>query len=77
MQVIQFRAHQIRRENRDMHLELATKTDAELDAEYLRLVTLDAWEQFQMATRAMRVAQAEMDAAHKRWFALSRQGADT
>lgn len=53
---------------------LASKTDAELDAEYMRLVTEDAWSQFQLATRAMCVAQEAMNEAHNRWLTLALKG---
>lgn len=77
LNVIQFRARDIRRDNRGVHerlqSSLAQKSDAELDAEYLRLVTADAWDKFQLATQAMVAAQDAMNEAHKRWLSLSQR----
>ena len=50
---------------------LATKTDAELDAEYLRLVTQEAWDSFMHCVRERQGWDDKVNAAHKRWWELS------
>jgi hypothetical protein len=50
---------------------LATKTDAELDAEYLRLVTQEAWDAFMKCIREQQRWSDKANEAHKRWWDLN------
>ena len=50
---------------------VAEKTDAELDAEYLRLVTQEAWDSFMRCLREQQKWSDEANTAHKRWWELS------
>lgn len=47
---------------------LTTKTDAELEGDFLRIATANAWSEFQLATKAMVAAQNAMNEAHNKWL---------
>lgn len=63
--VVRFDGPRIRRENAEA---IANKTDAQLDTEFLRIVTVNAWSEFQVATRALVEAQKAMHEAHNKWL---------
>jgi hypothetical protein len=50
---------------------MAAKTDAELDAEYLRLLTQEAWDAFMTCVRKRQSWDDKVNEAHKRWWELN------
>lgn len=72
MPVIQFRARQLREENREVHRQISA-TGSQGEVASLTVRRQNAWAEFQLATRQMVEWQNRMQEAHMKWLDLDIQ----